>query len=118
MTKKVMFAVLLMLVAVSASAQEKSGDIKIGETFNLRSKILNEERPYWVYLPASYNDSTYMRYPVLYVLDGGAHFQSASGVVQFMSSGINQNNQIPELIIVAILNTDRTRDFTSTHSKI
>jgi hypothetical protein len=29
------------------------------------------------------------------------HFQSASGVIQFMSSGINGNNQIPELIVTA-----------------
>jgi predicted alpha/beta superfamily hydrolase len=51
-------------------------------------------------------------------LDGDAHFQSATGVVQFMSSGINGNCQIPELIVVAIPNTDRTRDLTPTHTKI
>ena len=119
MKKRFILTLLLTLLALSALAQEKSQDIKIGEKFSLRSKILNEERSYWVYLPESYDSSTYMRqsYPVLYLLDGDWHFHSASGVVQFMSTGINLNIQIPELIIVAILNTDRTRDLTPTHSK-
>src|SRR2546421_720896 len=39
-----------------------------------------------------------------------------SGLVQFMSAGINGNIQIPELIIVAIPNTARNRDLTPTHS--
>jgi len=118
--KSAIFALLLTLLALPASAQEKSQGIKIGEMFSLRSKILNEERPYWIYLPASYNDSTYMRrrYPVLYLLDGEVYFHPATGVVQFMSSWGNGNNQIPELIIVAIPNTDRTRDLTPTRSKI
>ena len=118
MLKRVAFALSLCLLAWPALAQEKGLDIKIGEAFSLRSKVLNEERPYWVYLPASYDDRTFMprRYPVLYLLDGEAYFHSASGVVQFMSSGFNGNNQIPELIVVAIPNTDRTRDLTPTHS--
>lgn len=81
MRKSMMLALALALVAFSASAQEKSHDIKIGETFSLRSKTLNEERAYWVYLPPSYNDKTFapQRYPVLYLLDGNAHFHTASG---------------------------------------
>src|ERR1043165_8892615 len=101
MLKRATLALLLTLLAWPASGQEKGLDIKIGEAFSLRSKVLNEERPYWVYLPASYIDRTFMprRYPVLYLLDGEAYFHSASGVVQFMSSGFNGNNQIPELIV-------------------
>jgi predicted alpha/beta superfamily hydrolase len=120
MLKRAALALSLCLLAWSASGQEKGLDIKIGESFSLRSKVLNEERPYWVYLPASYGDRTFMprRYPVLYLLDGEAYFHSASGVVQFMSSGFNGNNQIPELIVVAIPNTDRTRDLTPTHSTV
>lgn len=118
--RSIMLALSLTMVVLSASAQEKGHDIKIGETFSLRSKILNEERAYWIYLPPSYNDSTFapQRYPVLYLLDGGAHFLTASGVVQFMSGGVNRNLQSPEMIVVAILNTDRTRDMTPTHSMI
>lgn len=103
----------------SGKNKKKVQDINIGKKFSMRSKILNEERPYWVYLPNSYDEGNKkQRYPVLYVLDGDAHFQSASGVVQFMSGGINGNCQIPEMILVAIPNTNRTRDLTPTHSKI
>jgi hypothetical protein len=53
MRKSIVLALSLIMVALSASAQEKRHDIKIGEAFSLRSKILNEERSYWVYLPPS-----------------------------------------------------------------
>jgi len=98
----------------SGKSKKKVEDINIGKKYSMRSKILKEERPYWVYLPNSYDErNKKQRFPVLYLLDGDAHFQSASGVVQFMSSG-----QIPEMIVVAIPNTNRTRDLTPTHSKI
>jgi predicted alpha/beta superfamily hydrolase len=107
------------LLALTSSAQAQEDEpISIGKRLTMRSEILQEERPYWVYLPASYADDAYplQRYPVLYLLDGDAHFHSASGVVQFMGSGLNGNLQIPELIIVAIPNTNRTRDLTPTHA--
>lgn len=99
------------------NTQKTPSDIVIGKKHSLVSTILGEERPYWVYLPASYDDTVYSRkhYPVLYLLDGEDHFHSASGVVQHMS-GMG-NSQVPELIIVALPNTDRTRDLTPTHSK-
>jgi predicted alpha/beta superfamily hydrolase len=99
--------------------KKKVQDINIGKKYSMRSKVLKEERPYWVYLPNSYAEGNKrLRYPVLYLLDGDSHFQSTSGVVQFMSSGINGNCQIPEMIVVAIPNTNRTRDLTPTHTKI
>src|SRR6266852_1196842 len=102
----------------AAAVQPEDNAINIGKRFTLQSKILNEPRPYWIYLPASYHQKVYApkKYPVLYLLDGNAHFQSASGVVQFMSESINANIQIPELIIVAIPNIRRTHDLTPTHS--
>lgn len=91
--------------------------IQIGARFTVYSRILNEERPYLLYLPESYGSKVFApkKYPVLYLLDGEKHFQSASGVVQFMSAGVNGNIQIPESIIVAIPNTVRNRDLTPTH---
>ena len=103
----------------SGKSKKKDQDINVGKKYAMHSKVLKEERPYWVYLPNSYDEGNKkQRYPVLYLLDGDAHFQSASGVVQFMSSGINGNCQIPEMIVVAIPNTNRTRDLTPTHTKI
>src|ERR1051325_1125715 len=118
MLKKIILFFLLVLPTCPAIAQENAQEINIGERFTVHSKILSEDRPYWVYLPRSYFSKTVApkSYPVMYLLDGDAHFHSASGVVQFMSSGINGNVQIPELIVVAIPNTHRTRDLTPTHS--
>jgi predicted alpha/beta superfamily hydrolase len=112
MTKSAVLS--LALVPLSASAQDQNRDVKIGEKFSIKSTVLNEERPYWIYLPPSYNERTYarQRYPVLYLLDGDAPFHSASGVVEFMSAGINRNLQIPEMIVVGVSNTDRARDMT------
>ncbi len=115
---------LVFLTLITAAAQQPAASpkedtaIKIGEKHKLHSKILNEDRPYWVYLPESYGNTTFApkKYPVMYLLDGDAHFQSATGVVQFMSSATNGNIQIPEMIVIAIPNTDRTRDLTPTHS--
>jgi hypothetical protein len=94
--------------------------ITIGEKFTLHSGILNEDRPYWVYLPPSYQDTTFApkRYPVLFLLDGDNHFLNASGMVQYMSGDDDSENiQIPELIVVAIPNAGhRVRDFTPSHS--
>jgi len=94
--------------------------IVIGERHSLYSDVLEEDREYLVYLPASYDNDTFTEqaYPVLYLLDGDGHFHSASGVVQFLSEGMNGTRRIPELIIVAIPNTDRTRDLTPTHTMI
>jgi predicted alpha/beta superfamily hydrolase len=116
--KKAFLLMLLLILANHTEAQEKDPAIKIGEKFRLHSKVLNEDRPYWVYLPESYDSKNQSpeAYPVLYLLDGDALFHTATGVVEFMSR--NANDQIPELIIVAVSNTDRNRDLTPTHSLI
>ena len=94
--------------------------IEIGHRAQLYSEVLEEDREYLVYLPSSYNDDTFTErsYPVLYLLDGDAHFHSVSGVVQFLSEDANGTRRIPEMIVVAIPNTDRTRDLTPTHTMI
>ena len=93
--------------------------VVIGSRHSLYSDVLEEQRDYLVYLPASYRNRVFTRqsYPVMYLLDGRTHFQSATGVVQFMSEGPNGNRQVPEMIVVAIPNTNRTRDLTPTNTK-
>ena len=118
MLKKIIIAYVILLFHFPVSAQEAAKNepepITIGEKYSIDSEVLGEERPYWIYLPESYNDTTYttLHYPVLYLLDGDAHFHSASGVVRHLSGQF----QIPEMIIVALPNTNRTRDLTPTHS--
>jgi predicted alpha/beta superfamily hydrolase len=89
----------------------------IGRVDSIWSKSLNENRHYLVYTPPSYDDTTMVpqKYPVLYLLDGDAHFHSVSGLIQILGTGVNGTFAIPEMIVVAIPNTDRTRDMTPTH---
>lgn len=93
---------------------QESDQIALGTQHTIQSDTLNEERTYWVSLPDSYKEKgmAYKSYPILIVLDGHAHFKSVSGMVNYMSAGFNGNRQIPEMIVVAIKNVSRTRDFT------
>lgn len=55
-----------------------------------------------------------VKYPVLYLLDGSGHFYSVTGMIKQLST-TNGNTVSPEMIVVGIPNTDRTRDLTPTH---
>ena len=92
----------------------QAGDnwFSIGETLSFKSKILDEERSIIVYTPETYYYSD-KQYPVMYLLDGGTHFHHASGIVQFLA----KQGLMPEMIVVAVLNVDRTRDFSPTQVK-
>lgn len=115
---RVAFAVIAFLAASYALGRDLRPGFSIGKEFAIRSEVLAEDRTYWVSLPASYEISSQHRYPVLYVLDAEANFNIAASMVDFMSFGTYGNNtQIPELIVVAIANTNRIRDMTPTHSK-
>ncbi|NNE34592.1 MAG: tetratricopeptide repeat protein [Rhodothermales bacterium] len=78
-----------------------------GQRVVLESRILAEERELLIFLPESY-ESADSRYPVLYLLDAESEFLSTIGIVEFLS-GIDR---IPELIVVGIVNTNRSRDLT------
>jgi uncharacterized protein len=108
----------LFSLPITTSAQEAV--LKIGERLKVRSEILSEEREAWIYLPPSYSDKYFQEqhYPVLYVLDGDLHFHSLTGLIHILGSGVNGTYVIPEMIVVAILSTDRTRDMTPTHTTV
>lgn len=113
MSKKIIVVLFLFF----GFSQVKSQDVEqlaIGSTHQIHSNILNEDREYWVSLPDSYSEdgAAYKKYPVLFILDGSAHFRHITGMVNYMSSGANGNRKIPEMIVVAIQNVDRRRDFT------
>lgn len=101
-----------------SQAQIKDSLIIVGKRYELHSKVLNEKRKYSVYLPSSYQSNQHQKYIVAYVLDGEkSKFLEVVGIAQSMHSSFNLKLQIPELIIVSIENTQRTRDFTPTNSK-
>lgn len=94
---------------------QHSNDIIIGKIDTIDSKILNEERKIWVYVPEGNSDGLFSKktYPVVYLLDGDAHFYSVVGMIQQLSS-VNGNTICPKMIVVGIPNTNRTRDLTPT----
>lgn len=107
--KIIILIATILLCSIAISNAQSDNKIIIGERVIFDSEILNEERTIMVYLPPSYNSSD-TKYPVLYLLDGGFHFHHASGIVQFLSTG----GLMPEMIVVAVVNTDRNKDFTPT----
>lgn len=111
---KNIIAVLLLLIGITQVKSQDVGEIIIGTKHSLRSDILNEDREYWISLPDSYNaqESSHKSYPLLIVLDGNVHFKALSGMVNYMSSDLYRNWQIPEMIVVGIQNVDRRRDYT------
>lgn len=84
----------------------------IGETLEIESPILGENRILNIYLPNGYSKATSKTYPVVYLLDGSVDedFIHIAGLVQFGS--FSWINMLPETIVVGIANIDRKRDFT------
>jgi predicted alpha/beta superfamily hydrolase len=111
---------LLPMVAAGQSSPAPKPALTVGRLDSVWSETLNENRPLLVYTPPSYDSSAYLprRYPVMYLLDGSAHFESVSGLMQILSTGVNGAFVIPQMIVVAIPNTHRTRDLTPTHSDV
>ncbi len=96
---------LLLLFLRIASAQAQEANPQAMKAV-IHSGILNEDRDLNIYLPDDYYSSE-KRYPVLYLLDGRTHFHHATGAVNFLSN----NEIIPGMIVVAVVNVDRDRDF-------
>jgi len=106
-----------LVPAQGARSQAPNGAaVTIGRRDSVVSSVLKETRKLLIYTPPSYNDTTYLprRYPVLYLLDGDAHFHSVTGLLQILGTGVNATFVVPEMIVVAIPNTDRMRDLTPT----
>lgn len=94
---------LLITTAFKVSAQP----IVIGKIDTVYSNILNEKRAVYIYVPAT--DDKAQRFPVLYLLDGEDHFESAVAIAKQLSG------PLPDMVIVGITNTVRERDLTPTH---
>lgn len=108
MKKQLILPIILAFLAAVVPGQGQNGSNRLeaepafahGTKHKIKSAILGEERPYSVFLPESYNDTTYApgKYPVLYLLSGNELLLKA--VTQEMSR--NFIDQIPEPIIVRL----------------
>lgn len=101
-------AILLLSCCINAQHNE---NITIGKKEIIYSKAMGENRTVWIYTPAMTAASITpgKKYPVLYLLDGDAHFFATAGIIQQLSQA-NGNGVVPEMIVVGIENTNRFRD--------
>lgn len=101
------FSILTFLLLTAILFAQNNEKVIIGDIIRLNSKVLSEERVVHIYLPESYHESTF-KYPVLYLLDAEWDFHHTTGTIEFLSG----TGRIPELIVVGIVNTNRSRDLT------
>jgi predicted alpha/beta superfamily hydrolase len=84
------------------------------DIIQISSKVLGEDRKVYIYVPPADTLSPDKRYPVIYLLDGDNHFSLVAEYCRYLSR--RDVNVVPEMIIVGIPNTNRTRDLTPTNS--
>lgn len=96
------------LIINAQTAQSET--ISIGTKIPMKSEFLHEERSVWVSLPEGYDQYTQTAYPVIYVLDAENNFNYLSSVYHYLSK--EPFGVLPQAILVAIANTNRTRDLT------
>lgn len=77
-----------------------SNSMVYAEKHSLNSKAFDSPREYYVHLPESYQSNKQKKYPVLYVLHG------QSGTLLAVASIEAISNDIPELIVVGVHNSD------------
>lgn len=111
MKKTSTFAVALFLLALTTAAFGQN--YATGNRLAIKSEVLGEERIILVRTPPGYERDG-QRYPVLYLTDGNAHLAHTASTIEFLS----RNGRMPEMIVVAITNTDRTRDLTPTNASM
>ena len=107
--KQILLPLIFAAISLNCNAQTNS-KIMIGVIESIQSKILDEKRDCWVYVPHSDQKEkpSKQRYPVVYLLDGDEHFYSLVG----LNNHLGKNAICPEMIIIGIVNTNRTRDLT------
>jgi predicted alpha/beta superfamily hydrolase len=107
MKRLFLFTLLNLLLTVVAFGQNN----QTVQRLTIKSEVMGEERVILVNTPAGYANGK-QRYPVLYMTDGAAHLGHTVATIEFLARA----GRMPELIIVAINNTDRTRDLTPTNA--
>ncbi len=108
-TKFSLGVVLLVGGMVRAAAAEPL-PIAFGETYQVESEILEENRTFNVYLPPEYTEEGTDRFPVIYLLDGALDedYYHVAGLMRFLAT----YELMPPAIVVGIANEDRRGDFT------
>lgn len=106
--KKIVLLILMISSAVLAKAQ--SGYRQVPDS--LFSAILQQNRRLEIFIPDGY-DTLKTGLPVIYVLDAEGRDQHIVPTIRFL----NQNNKMPQALIVGVKNIDRNHDFLSDSTK-
>jgi enterochelin esterase-like enzyme len=112
MKKHLIICIVILIIPIILKAQMG----KVLENVTLKSKILNMERRYSVYLPPDYEISNHS-YPILYLLHGSG--DDHTGWVQFgevrliADKAINEGKATEMIIIMPDANTGRKGYFNS-----
>ena len=111
------FILVFFIIPLCLHAQNMA-DYKplTADNVQIVSKTLNETRKVYIYVPPADSLNPAKRYPVLYLMDGESHFSMIAELCRYLSRW--DVNVMPEMIVVGIPNTNRTRDLTPTHSII
>ena len=101
------------------SLQSKAQSVKLfnhisNEVYTLHSKVLNQERQFYIHVPEQDSAMPGKALPVLYLLDGENHFQIISSYIDYLS----HYEILPQIIVVGIINIDRKKDLTPSHTTI
>jgi len=110
---KLALLLFILFLTKGTNAQKATNCFEI---HTLHSKALKEKRSIWVGLPKNYNKDS--SYSVVYVLDAEDRFDITYALTKEL---FENQNTIPELIVVGIPNIDKLRrlsDLTFTDSKV
>ncbi len=108
--KSHLFISLIFLLSFNGFSQTPQTISASHDEHKINSKILNESRQILVRTPADYEDGN-SKYPVLYMLDAHPpHNALMVGMVEQQAASFT----MPEMIVVGIQNTNRSRDMSPT----
>jgi len=112
--KKQLIASLLLTFLLQNAIKAQDINVVIGVRDSIKSEILNETRELLIHLPSDYFNSNKF-YSIMYQLDGDVDLLFQSTAVVNRLALIEES--APEVIIVAIKNTNRVRDMWPTNTK-
>lgn len=112
--KKFIFPIFIYFLVSTGSVASQQQVASVAHfRYTIASKALNEERTILVRVPPTYERST-ERFPVVLMLD--AH-QPQNGMMASIIESQAFAGAMPEMILVGIQNTNRTRDLTPTKTE-
>ena len=108
-------AIFLLLFSLQSKAQSvKLFNHISDEVYTLQSKVLNQERQFYIHVPEQDSTKPKKAFPVLYLFDGENHFHILSSYIDYLS----HYEILPQIMVVGIINIDRKKDLTPSRTTI